>query len=457
MDFIGEAREEEHFLKNIFNRFRKRDFSGTTGQAMKNSSYQLTQNIIFKIGSLLFTIIIARMLMPELFGLYSLALATIVLFVSFSDLGIGSAVMTFVSEKLGQNDSEKAKGYLKKLLKWKFYIVFIAAGILMGSAYFVAEIYYSKPIFSALLAGGFYIIIVSLLGFLENLFKTTNNFKPAMNKEILFQISRFILVPLSILFLLKMNLNPDVLIAFVILSLVISYLISFLYLIIKAKTKIDFLKVRSKKINEKEKRELKKFILPLSAMALSGIFFGYIDTLMLGHYVPSQFIAYYGAAFSLIGGASAIIGFAAVSLLPIFARKSGKSLEKIFKKTRNFTFLIAILAGVFTYFAAWWAIRLAYGISYLEAVPILKYFSILIIILPITGLYDSYLISQKKTKVLAWLLVLTTILNIILNYVGITYGLRFGMFEAVLGACFATIISRVVYFGGIVVLRRRKN
>ncbi len=453
MDFQQEMIEEENFLKNIFNRFRKKDFSGTGGQAIKNSSYQLTQNLIFKFGSLAFTIIIARMLLPELFGLYSLALATIVLFMSFSDLGLGAALITFISEKLGKNKPKKAKGYFKKLLKWKLYVTFIAAAILLASAYFVAEIYYAKPIFYALLVGGIYLPVISLLGFVEGIFKSSDQFKSPMIKEIILQVSRLVLVPLAIFFLLKMNLDNKTLVAFILLSLIISYLLGFLFLMIVIKRKILFLKVKEEKINKKEIKGLKKFILPLSATALSGIFFGYIDTLMLGHFVAAKFIAFYGAAFSLIGGLSTIIGFAAAGLLPIFARKSGKSLENIFKKTRNFTLVISVFAAIFTYFVAWWAIRIAYGVNYLEAVPILKYFSILLIILPMAGIYDAYLISQKKTKVIAWLLVGTTIVNIILNYLGITYGLQFGMFEAVLGACFATIVSRVIYFVGVWIFR----
>jgi len=86
----------------------------------------------------------------------------------------------------------------------------------------------------------------------------------------------------------------------------------------------------------------------------------------------------------------------------------------------------------------------------------LKYFSILLIVLPLSAIYDSYLVSQKRTKVIAWLLVGTTIINIVLNYVGISYGLRFGMFEAVLGACFATIVSRMIYLLGVITFKKRR-
>ena len=102
MDLKKEIIEEKQEIKDLFIRFKKRDFKGNTGQAIKNSSFQLAITLIAKIGSLLFTIIIARMLLPELFGLYGLALSTIALFLGFSDLGIGSALITF----LGKTESQ---------------------------------------------------------------------------------------------------------------------------------------------------------------------------------------------------------------------------------------------------------------------------------------------------------------------------------------------------------------
>ena len=43
--------EEINDIKDIFGRFKRKDFSGTTGQAMKNSSYQLAQNLIYHAGT----------------------------------------------------------------------------------------------------------------------------------------------------------------------------------------------------------------------------------------------------------------------------------------------------------------------------------------------------------------------------------------------------------------------
>ena len=447
---------EKRDVRNIFHRFKKRDFSGTSGQALKNSSYQLTQNIVMKLGSLFFTIVIARLLMPELFGLYSLALATIVLFGAFSDLGIGSALITFVSKNLGQKRFIKAKAYLKKLFKWKYKLVFSISILLLAFSYFIANYYYHKPIFYALLVGAIYLPVLAGIGFLEGLFKASNNFKQPLIKEIIFQFLRFTIVPLGIFLLLKANLDKKVLIAFILLLITICYLAVLLFFLISAKKKLKFLKEKSTNLDKKEVKELKKFIFPLSAIALSGVFFGYIDTIMLGHFVESSFLAYYGVAFSLVASASAIISFAGASFFPLFSRLKGKPLEKLFKKGRNLTLLISFLTAIFTYIFARIVIIIAYGSSYLASVPILKYFTILILVLPLSGLYLSYYTSQKRTKTIAYLLISSTILNIILNYVFITYGIKLGMMQAVLGACFATIISRVLYFVGLMVFRRKK-
>jgi O-antigen/teichoic acid export membrane protein len=455
MDFINEEKED---IKNVFTRIKKRDFSGTTGQAIKNSSYQLARNLIFKFGSLLFTIIIARILLPELFGLYSLALSTILLFAAFSDLGINSALITYGARALGKKNLSKAKAYSKKLFKWKLNLIILSSLILLASAYFISEIYYSKPIFYALLAGGLYLPIIRITGFINQLFKTTENFKTPMIQEIIFQVTRFTIVPLTIIFFLNSKFSTQFLIFAIFISISLSHLVSLLFLSYQSKKNLKFLKAKKENLNKTEIKNLKKFIYPLSATAMAGMFFGFIDILMLGHFVDSEFISYYGAAFSLVGGASAIIGFMSISLMPILAKNSGKVLEKIFKKTKSFIILISISAGIFTYLLAGLIVKLAYGIEYSPAIQILQAFSVLVILLPIIGIYVSYYTVQKKTKTLAWLIISSAILNILFNYFAISYGLEnYGQLGAVFAAVFATIASRILYLGGLVSFRRNLN
>ena len=68
----------------------------------------------------------------------------------------------------------------------------------MVSAYFIANNYYDKPVFFALLAGGLYIPFATLSRFIESVYLANNNFKFPMVKEVIFQGIRLLVIPLMI-------------------------------------------------------------------------------------------------------------------------------------------------------------------------------------------------------------------------------------------------------------------
>ena len=53
-----------------------------------NAFFQTSTGFIIKFGGLLFSVLLARFLLPELFGIYSLALTIIITLVTFTDFGI---------------------------------------------------------------------------------------------------------------------------------------------------------------------------------------------------------------------------------------------------------------------------------------------------------------------------------------------------------------------------------
>lgn len=449
--------QEKNEIFSIFRRVKNRDFSGNTGQVIKNSVYQFAQNIIFKIGSLFFTIIIARLLLPDKMGLYSLALSTIILLGVFSDLGISDALFTYSSKMIGLGKFSKAKGYAKTLFQWKIILSLVSSVTLLITSYFISEYYYNKPIFFALLIGALYLPVVSFTSFLENLFKTTENFRIPLIKEIIFQTIRLVVAPLTILLFLNSNLTDQGFVIITLFSIVVSYSVSLIFLIWHVKKKVLFLNVKTEKLTFNEKKDLKKFIYPLSTISLAGIFFGYIDTIMLGGIVSPSYIAYYSVAFNLVTSGATIIGFTSTALMPLFSRRKANDLKGIFKKAKNFVILISIFGMIFTYLISYFGIKYIYGVEYLPAVPFLKGFSILILFLPLLGLYNGYFISQGRTKEVAGLLIFSTIANIILNFFWISYGLKVGgEMGALYGALAATILSRFFYLIGFEILKVRK-
>ncbi|MFA4960716.1 MAG: oligosaccharide flippase family protein [Candidatus Pacearchaeota archaeon] len=448
-NFLKERRGD---FRKVLRRIFRRDFSGNAGIAIKNSTYQLGSNMVVKIGSLIFTIILARLLLPEKFGLYSLALSTIILFSAFADFGIASAIVTFIPKELKKKNFKKAKGYFLIFLKWKIYLLIIVSLAMVVFGYFISNNYYQKPIYLALIAGIFYIFFSGLLGFLELFLKANGNFKASFFKELIFQISRIILIALTFVIIFK-NSSDSVLTAGVIFVLSVCFLLASIYLFMKI-NKINYLKYKKQSLNKKEYKSLIKFILPLFAIVLSGVFFGYIDTIMLGGNVSAQFLSYYSIAFSLIGSIVAVLGFSASSLHPLFSVTKGKALEHLFRKAKAITIMFSFSGAVATLFLAEIIIKIAYGSAYLPSAPILKLFSVLVFLLPISALYDAYFLSQKKTRSLAIILIFATILNIVLNYFGIKYGIKYGEFGAIVGVSIASIFSKTTHLGGLILFKK---
>jgi len=420
-------------VTGLTRRIANRDFSGDTGLAIKNSSFQFLTSVVSKGGSLLFTAIIARMLMPEIFGLYTLSLSTILIFAAFSDLGIGSALIRYVSRN--NKDSKKTGAYVVYLRNLKVKLTILSSLVLVASSYFLAKYYYQKPIFYALLAGALYLACTSFMGFIVGLFQARNNFKYPFYKEIFFQIIRLILIPLIILFFMTNTI--EILLGTIFFVLGICFLLSILFLFPKIK------KYPSSDLDKFKRKEVLKFILPLSATALSGLFFGSIDIIMLGRSVESSYLAFYQAALALLGSVGAFIPFSVV-FFPIFSRLKNFKLNLALKKSLFLTISLALLAIAFTFILAPFIVQWIYGAEYLPVVLILRVLSVLLVIDSLNAILSSFLISKSKNIVLAKALILVTALNIILNFFLIRYFLQFSMFQATIGAAIATILSRGV-------------
>lgn len=445
--------EEKNDLKNIFQRIRKKDFSGNTGLAIKNSIYNFSTTLISKFGSLIFTVIIARLLMPELFGFYNLALSTILIFAAISELGINQSIVRFVSHSLGKNKKTKAKDYLIYFAKIKFILCFISIILLLIFSKFIAETYYQKPIFLALLAGIFYIIFTQITNYFISVLNSFNNFKSILFKEIIFQFSRIIFVPLAVVYAIKLSLSNETILFYVILALSISYFLTGVYLFFITKKKLYFQPKGSKILSKEEKKDANRFVILTAVIVLSGVFFGNIDKVMLGRFIAGEFIGYYQAAFSLVCALSSLGMFGAV-LLPIFSRMKNKDMDKAMKKITRIVFLTSLVFFALTFIFSTLAVRIIYGGDYFPAANILKLFSILILIIPMINIYLPYFMSQNKPEVIAKSLGISTIINIILNYILIKTLLPYGQLSAVYGATIATIISQGIYLG-ILIFRKR--
>ena len=453
MDLKKNLGQKGDLLRESVRRIINRDFKGYFGSAVKNSLYQSYTTFVGKIGGLLFVIILARLLNPELYGLYSLIIATIFIFISLTDFSISSAIVKYLSKTIEKN-SRLAKGYFKYLLKLKILLVSALLLIFIISSKFIADNYYHKPIFFGLLAGSIYMICFSMIPFFEEFFRSLNNFKLVFFKEIFTQLSRFIIVLLIVYLLLDSFSSIESKLALIFLSLSLSYFFSLIFVLFLVKRKAPFLKEKEKKLNKKQVDELKFFILPLSLVTLSQVLFSSVNILILGRYVSAEFIAYYQTADTLIGAIAPFLAFSVV-LFPIFSRLSSKKLEVALEKSITvITFISAILFLIVMIFAPL-IINLTFGSAYSQSAIFLRIFSFLLFGSTLTTVYVSYFISLGKTKIVAKWMIAFTIINIILDYVIIILLINYSELLVTLGIAIVAVAIKFLLLAALIFSKRK--
>jgi len=414
----------------------------------RDSLWNLSATFISKLGALIFTVIIARYLLPEGFGLYNLATSVALIFLTFADLGINQAMIRYVSLEIEKNRN-KATAYFRYLLKIKIMLLIIFSLLLFILAYPLSNsIFKKQELFLPLLILSLYVFVLGLSGFFESLFYLKNKVKYIAIKEAILQSSKIILVLLiPLIFLTSQYIIGTI------YSLVLTAIIVLLFVIYFSRKGLEFLFSKTKLIINK--KEVLKFVVYLTLGTLSIIFFSYIDTIMLGLFVSADNIGYYKAAFTLVFGVSGLLSFVNV-LMPVLTRIEISKLSDVLNKIIKYSMMLTIPATFGLIVLARYIIRFVYGYEYLSATIFLYLLSPLTILSVNIGIFYILFSARSKPEKFAKLTIIATILNVILNYLFIIYFLKISEFQATIGVAIATLISWIFYFIASIILIKKE-
>ena len=415
-----------------------------TGQTLRNSGCSFMINVVSKIGGIIFTILLARMLLPDLFGLYNLALSIIVTIGTFADLGVNTALMRYLSESVakGKRNLSEARSRLRFFLNIKVIITLVTCAVLFFGSSIISNVIFKKPeLCIPIQVGALYVFSMAIQAFLSSVFIAIGKMKYNLFSEIIFQAFR---IGLFVLFVQAYKSASSVLFA-VSFALIISALFYFSVLMIKYRFLVAGKRGRIKTKN------IAAFIgwTTLSSILIS--LFVSINTFMLGFFVETKFIAYFAAIFSIVMPVTSIINLSAV-FLPVFTSISGERLARGFKKTIRFSSMFGIPAAFGLSFIIFPLIRIVYGIGYFPDIyylPLLISAILMCFIIPVeifNSIYTTLLTSKEHVKKVVYLLGFATLANIILNYVFIRMALPHGMIWALAGVSLATILTRCMSF-----------
>jgi len=393
-------------------------------KVLKNSIYHSSSVFISKFGGLIFTIILARLLLPELFGVYHLALAVGLMLLTFTDLGINGTLVRYVSHAVGKNEKDLASSYFRYLFKLKFILVFLFSLSLILLANPLALYVFHKPdLFLPLQIVGIFLFFQSFLDFVGAGFISMQRFEYSTVRHIVYEGLRLILVP-ALIFL-----GFSVFGALVGLS--ISTAAALLVLTYFLLRNYPFLLKR--KTVKIERRKMLKFLSYLTIGSISGVFFAYVDSIMLGIFMPVEYVGFYRAAYNIVFAFAGLVSIAGV-LFPVFTQLEGDELENAFKKVFKYSSMLAFPCAFGLLFIAEPVIKVVYGIDYLPAVLPTYILSLLIVIAPL-DFFGTLFNAKEKPEYPAKLIMISSTLNVVLNYFLI---LQIGM----AGAAVATVISR---------------
>ncbi len=440
---MGFFKEGESDVKTVFKRITKRDFSGNTGLAIKNSAYQFSYNLSSKLGSLVFVIILARLILPETFGLYNLVFSTVMFFYVFSDLGVNQAIIYFSSKAL-HKDKAKAKAYINYLFKIKFFLALVSSVVLIILAKIISDSYYNQPIFLALIAGSLFLFFTGMQSFYLSVSQSNNNFRNPLIKEIFFQASRIILIPAALLYIssLKLSSSLIVLIIFSILGVVSALSMSLIFFL--STRDLGLKNIKSSRLNFQEKRKIKKFIIKIALITSSVLLLGNIDKIIIGPFVPPEFVGYYSAAFSMVNASAFLIVFSDV-FFPLFLRMKGQKLKRAFEKSVQGTFVLSFLLFIFLLIFATPLINFVFGENYMQSISMLRVLALLAVFFPLIEIYTSYIVSRGNLEKITKVILLIVILSVVLPLLLVKLFLNQGYTAAVFGLILGLLASKAIH------------
>ena len=397
-------------------------------KVLKNTVFNSLSVIISGIGGLIFTIIIARLLHPELFGVYCLALSVAFILMTFTDLGVNRTMTRYVSYALGKDDKTLARSFFRYLLKIKFLFALLTSLALIIFAKSLAiQVFHKPDLILPLEIVGVFLFFFSFLDFVSGAFEALQKFQYLAARSAIYEGLRLTIIPSFIL------LGYSVCGALVGLSLAVILVFAVLLLLLARKYPYLF---KGETIKIERKRVLRFLGCLTFSTLIGGLFFHQIDIIMLGILLTTKDVGFYTAAFNMI---FAFIGLVSATnvLFPVFTQLEGEELKNAFGKTFRYLSLFAFPCAFGLAFIANPVIKVVYGAEYLPAVAPFYVLCLLILITPL-NFFSTLFDSKEKPEYPAKITIIASGLNIVLNYFFI---LKFGM----IGAAIATVTAR--YFG----------
>lgn len=418
-------------------------------RVIRGSILSLLVSVISKTGTLITTVILARFLLPQGFGEFSLIFSLAMSFYTFADIGINFTLTRYLSSAFKGNQ-EKLSSYYSLLLRYKWYLTLAISLIMILASYPISvfllknELLTLPIIFSAL-----YVFALSFDTFYTQIFYVIEKVEYVAKKEAVFLVFRLLGIILVMISFVKSYALIGVFTVYTLVAtLSILYSIYFFHkhcpnIFLQKKARID-------------KNKVKNFLKHLSIGTIAQGFFNYVDVIILGFFVLPEYVGYYRAAIALTFGIMGVLAFPQSVLFTITTKLNKKNANKLISKAFYYLSALTIPACFGIFVLGRHIIRLLYGYDYgYSVMPLIIltptiFFGIIIVVL------SSFFSAQERPEYFTKLVTFSLIFNIISNVTLTWLFLHFSQYWATYGAAISTSMSWMVYSLGMIYYAKKE-
>jgi len=328
------------------------------------------------------SIVLARLLQPELYGIYGLIFAFVALVGIFMSWGGDFASLTLLADAYTKKDKQEIKNILTYFVKVSLLAICIVGVLSVVFAPFLTELLYHNSQIGYLarivLFGGFLTVIYGLLVIV---LQVTRKIKKLTVLEI---FNKFIYILLPVTFVLLGCGLTGIVWGYFVSAFIFLILSVFLYSFLSKKNELlPSLKQIFLNFGKIEFKKYFNFGFLIAVDKNIGRFTSLLPIIFLGIFASVQEVGYFKIAFGYITIPSMLL--APISrLLAVQLPKSKaynlKVLKEHFYKTALYSGLISILLVIPFVVLAPYLIKLFYGSEYIPSIQLVYYLAILIML-----------------------------------------------------------------------------
>lgn len=387
-------------MKSLFKKYLLTNNS-TKQTLFKNTIWLFFSDGVLKVTMFVISILIARKLSVENYGIFSFALSFVLLFSVVADFGFNVLTIREIARK-----KSAAEKFISNILTLKIF-----TSLLTFTLIFVVLQFLNKNVETKVLVyilGG-WLILRSVVQFFESVFRSFEKMQFEVISKFVYAITLF----MSVYLILLMKLNILMLTLAYAGSILIAFFIA--YILIQNKFSNIYLA-----LDFKFSKNLIKKAIPFALSGTAVSIYFWIGTVMLSTFKSNEEVGWYNAAYNLVFSLAIIPTYLMISLYPKLSRAfiNSKSLfVKGYFTSIKYILVISIIIFPILFILASRIVLFLYTQNYYPSIAIFRILLVAELFAYFSIIFLFTLNAMNKQSIYTRVVILSLVINIILNIV----------------------------------------